>query len=168
MTKKSGIATTEEIRQAARRWAQDEFEEPEPVKLPVLGVTVLIRKPKNSYFAINGLPLPQAVAGVSAGSKPAALAREEIIELARRTTDLLTRAFVKPKVALDPREGELSPNDLLPDYQFILRYLMGEVLAGGQDLAKFREGAAGGPDAAAGDGEDIAMPAKRAAVRKDH
>lgn len=167
MAKKNGIATAEEIKQAARRWSSDQFEQPEPVKLPVLGVTVLIRRPKNAYFAINGLPIPQTVAAPSEGTPSKRLSREEVIDLARRTTELLTRAFVKPKVALDPGDGELSPNDLLPDYQFILRYLMGEVLAGGQDLAKFREGASGGSDAAASDGKDSGLPSKRAAVRKD-
>lgn len=166
--KKNGLATVQEIKSAAARWASEQFEEPQDVKLPTLGITVRLRRPKPVYFAVVGLPLPQSIAATASGGLPAVKDRAELLRLADATTKLLTQAFVHPRVSLTPGEDEIDPNMLLPDYPFLVKYLVGEVLAGGQDLATFRDRAAGGPAAAGPDGNRDEVPPKRSAVRKSN
>lgn len=150
------IATAADFRKLALARADEKFEAPERVVLPGSGLAVMLRRPKPLYFALAGLPLPQTVA--ARASESATPVISETRETAEKIVNLFSRAFVSPRLSLDPGEGEISPNWLhSDDVTFLFKYLVSEVLAGGQDLATFR--AEQEPDAASGAaGEAVALP----------
>lgn len=160
--KSTEVASADDFRRLAFARADDEFGEPERIVLPGSGLAVMVRRPSALYFSLRGLPLPQSVAAKASEGKSSQMTEESLRELAARVVGLFSRAFVSPRLSLNPAADEISPNWLLPDdVAFILKFLMGEVLAGGQDLASFRS-AAGASASAGASGETPALPAERA------
>ncbi len=161
MAGENGIATAADFRRAAEARAEDEFEEPQRVVLPGSGLAVMIRRPRVAYFALRGLPLPQSLA--VQGLDESEHREGDTQKFAERMVALLKSAVVSPHLSLDPGVDEISPNWLCEeDITFLFRYLVGEVLAGGQDLASFRAGPR--PDAVArACGADVALPPESSA-----
>lgn len=141
------IATASDFRKLAQARADEEFETPKRVTLPGSGLAVMLRQPKPLYFALAGLPLPQSVAARASASE--VTSTTETRETAEKIVNLFSHAFVSPRLSLDPGPDEISPNWLhADDVTFLFKYLISEVLAGGQDLSTFR--AEQEPGAAAG------------------
>lgn len=162
MTTEDSIATAADFRALAETRATQEFEPPQRVVLQSSGLAVMLRRPTTAYFALRGLPLPQSVAAASAQERGAGFT-PATGEFASRMVDLLKLAFVSPRLALEPGPDEISPNWIdQQDMIFLFKYLVGEVLWGGQDLRTFRGEREPGA-AACEDGGAMALPSERAA-----
>jgi hypothetical protein len=170
MEKENHLATPEDFRQAA----QAHQAQPERIVLPRLGRAVLMRRPSPMWFVFRGR-LPQSLAirafpGVAGSSDLAPSldgaagasgnAAEELKLLADWILTLLEEVMVSPRVSLEPRADEISP-DLLDaeDVNFIIRWAYGEVGSDARDdLVAFRperQAVAGGAG-----GGDVVVPAE--------
>lgn len=134
---KNGIATAADFRLAAEAQA---FGEPERVRLPASGLTVVLRRPRAQAFIVGQASLPQGVAAAllaaDPGKPPSA---EEAVGLANFWRWMFARMFVTPRLSLNPGPDEVHP-DLITqaDQEFLFRWAKGEVAPGGSDLRKFR------------------------------
>jgi len=136
----NGITTAAEVRAYAesQAWAPAER-----VPLPHSGLAVLLRKPTAVYWPLQRAAWPAGLrekvwAADSKEDLAKLLTREETRILLAGQHEMLTEAFVEPKVSFEPGQQfhwSLFPED---DQDFILRYLRGQVCADGTDLEAFR------------------------------
>ena len=136
--KTNGVASAEDFRRLAEAEA---FGQPDRVILPGSGLAVIIRRPTLMYFRVRRTNWPEdLVEKMEARTLGAKLefTPEEQLFLFRQDTELFKEAFVKPGLSLTPGPDEINPNWLLEkDVDFLRRYLGGQVLADGTELATF-------------------------------
>jgi len=165
-TKRSGIATAEEIR---RRAEAEAWEPPELVTLPVSGHVLKMRRPRPLAYVLAKHPLPQSIAlkvAAAGGIENIDLSKEDQLALLLSQSEILCAAILEPKFALEPQEDELDPRLLpLPDQEFILAWIRGEAASDGSDLAGFR--GEPGPAAGGASGGKVRVPPERVAARKN-
>jgi hypothetical protein len=153
MGKGNEIATAADFRQLAEAAA---WTDPEQVKLPKCGLSVIVRRPTKFYWALRRSAWPRELRekldllGIGVRAE---LTIEEKLLLIREDRQMLNEAFVDPKPSLNPGSTQFDP-DWLPkeDVEFILRYLRGQVLANGQDLETFSGGEPRHLEGSGGDG----------------
>jgi hypothetical protein len=145
------VATAEDFRAAA------EFEPPEPVILPAMKKTLILRRPKPSYFVRMRQQLPQSIAARVQDAQPKQLTPDEWVAMSKFWTQLFIDVFVNPRISTQPGDGGINPNNLVEmeeDTAFLFRWIGGEI-SGGADLASFRPRSAGASPAAVRPGNDI-------------
>jgi len=149
--KGNSIARAEDFRQAAEA-QRAEGQAPERLKLPKSALQVVLRRPSLMWFLFHGhLPVSLAARQSGAGGNESPFQNaEEFVEFSKWIVDLLSEAFVSPRLSLTPGADDISPEWLAEeDVNFIIRWALGEVVGSGSadssphDLAQFRGKAAG-------------------------
>jgi hypothetical protein len=156
---KNHIATADQIRQAKAALDAERFP-PESVKLPKLGLSILLRRLPPEWFLWHGR-VPTSLAAIAAKDE-AKLPKtpEEMEEVRGYTFQIANAIIVSPKLSLNPRNGEIGLVDIPDeDLAFIIEYGSGVVGPGGADLKAFRGRAE--PAAAGADSGHVALPPKR-------
>jgi hypothetical protein len=162
MTDSNSIATAADFRKLAEEGA---FEEARRVVLPKSGYGVVLRRPTKFYWALRRSAWPRELREkldlVAVGVRPE-LTPEERLLLVREDQQMLNEGFVDPKPSLNPGSMQFDPNWLpKEDFEFILKYLRGQVLANGQDLETFPGGQPGHTERSGPDGALVREDPKR-------
>jgi hypothetical protein len=145
----NGIATPDDFRKAA------EATSPERVVLPKSGLAVLLRRPTTFGTWL----LDQQIEELRNA--------EKFLELRDLMRDSVEKAFVQPKLSINPGPNEIHPSWLpQEDQDFILRWVRGWIAPDGTDLVEkfFRPRSLGASASAAGaspDSGDLALPPER-------
>lgn|SRR5487761_220442 len=116
----------------------------ERVTLPKLGKAVLMRRPSPLWFVFHQ-SLPQTLAAnIEPSSQKPLHTADDVKKLAEWIVALVSEVMVQPRVSLSPGPEEVSPDVIADeDLNFIIRWAMGEVVAGAgnsssvADLAPF-------------------------------
>jgi hypothetical protein len=129
--KTNGLATAADFREAQR------FGEPEPVRLPKLGKSVLLRRPTPEWFIFRQARLPVTLLAKNGAKEQ--LTPGQIVEAAKWMYEGLQAIMVQPKLSLNPGPDEISPDMIdIEDAQFMLRWAQGEVIDEAASLETFR------------------------------
>lgn len=131
--KKNHLATAEDF----KKLAEKRLEEAERITLPS-GLEVMLRRLPPQWLIFRG-KFPGTLAENGSPSRVHAPDLAEVREMGDYILQVLGMVMVAPKVALTPKNGEVSPELISDeDLSFILRYGLGEVAPGGSDLKTFR------------------------------
>jgi hypothetical protein len=134
--RKNGLATLDDFRAKGKRnhnfsGMTRQFDQPEHVKLPVLGKQVELRRPTMLWFALNE-HLPVSLGEhVMPAKQEARTTVEEMQERARWMKKIIEAVMVKPTCT-----DELLDVMDIDDALFIVRWAHGEVIAGEDGEAK--------------------------------
>jgi hypothetical protein len=164
--KSNDMAKPDDFRRAAEA-RRAESQAVEQVVLPKSGFHVALRRPALMWFLFHGrLPVSLAARqSLEGGNSKCIETADEFVEFSNWVVDLLREVFVTPRLALNPREGEISPEWLAEeDLNFIIRWAVGEVASAGgngssgHDLAEFRAKAPGPDSSARAGGGTVSLP----------
>jgi hypothetical protein len=118
---------------------QQTAQDAEPLTLPS-GLRVLAHRPSPDWWIRHLGRLPQGLA-VRASSQAADAptpTTDEIIEFSQYTIAIISEVIVSPKVRNKPGPNDIDPHWITDkDFQFLLQYARGEIVADGSSLDRF-------------------------------
>ena len=131
--KKNGIATADDFRKSL------EFDPPERVVLPKLGLAVLLRRPSPMWLMFRGR-LPVTLAARMSANADREAKPEDILASADWLFKLLQAVMVRPRCVMDPvSDDEISPDLIdMDDVAFIASWASGEEVDAANSLNTFR------------------------------